>query len=115
MRVEKFEKTHLHLGFQLNTPILVISTSARPRANRVWTTITPCQETRFSSPGYSLSRSGLYVCLSPLILSPLNGNVKLSPYETGDIHVESEGIVASERDQCMHSPDSSVRRIPPLP
>ena len=27
------------------------------------------------------------VCLSSIILSPLNGNVKMSPYETGDIHV----------------------------
>src|SRR6266851_176911 len=26
-------------------------------------------------------------CLSSIILSPLNGNVKMSPYETGDIHV----------------------------
>src|SRR2546422_1846715 len=30
-------------------------------------------------------------CLSSIILSPLNSNVKMSPYETGDIHVESEG------------------------
>src|SRR5260370_24657040 len=30
-------------------------------------------------------------CLSSIILSPLNGNVKMSPHETGDIHVESEG------------------------
>jgi hypothetical protein len=37
-------------------------------------------------------------CLSSIILSPLNGNVKMSPHETGDIHVESEGTAASERD-----------------
>ncbi|HTB94440.1 MAG TPA: Gfo/Idh/MocA family oxidoreductase, partial [Candidatus Sulfotelmatobacter sp.] len=41
-------------------------------------------------------------CLSSIILSPLNGNVKMSPHETGDIHVESEGTAASERNQCMH-------------
>src|ERR1700693_3100149 len=37
-------------------------------------------------------------CLSSIILSPPNSNVKLSPHETGDIHVESEGTAASERD-----------------
>jgi len=31
----------------------------------------------------------LRFCLSSIILSPLNGNVKMSPYETGDIHVAS--------------------------
>src|SRR5579885_1576450 len=36
-------------------------------------------------------------CLSSIILSPPNGNVKMSPHETGDIHVESEGTTASER------------------
>jgi hypothetical protein len=30
-------------------------------------------------------------CLSSIILSPLNGNVKMSPYETGDIHVATTG------------------------
>jgi len=44
----------------------------------------------------------LALCLSSIILSPLNGNVKMSPHETGDIHVESEGTSASERDQRMH-------------
>ena len=34
-------------------------------------------------------------CLSSIILSPLNGNVKMSPYETGDIDVESEGTATS--------------------
>src|ERR1700675_5116813 len=41
------------------------------------------------------------LCLSSIILSPLNGNVKMSPHETGDIHVESEATAASERDQRM--------------
>src|ERR1700731_2767201 len=49
----------------------------------------------------SVNRGG-GACLTPIILSPLNGNVKMAPYETGDIHVESEGIAASERDQRMH-------------
>jgi len=40
---------------------------------------------------------GERVCLSSIILSPLNGNVKLSPHETGDIHVESEGTATSAR------------------
>src|SRR5271154_2949551 len=54
-------------------------------------------------------------CLSSIILSPLNGNVKLSPYETGDIHVESEGTTASERDQRVHQGSHGVcqsRRTP---
>src|SRR6266404_8314030 len=42
------------------------------------------------------------MCFGSMILSPLNSNVKMSPYETGDIHVESEGTAASERDQRMH-------------
>src|SRR5579863_1974827 len=50
----------------------------------------------------TMSRFFLSWCLSSIILSPLNGNVKMSPYETGDIHVESEGIAASERNQRMH-------------
>src|ERR1700756_3938246 len=29
--------------------------------------------------------------LSSIILSPLNGNVKMSPHETGDIHARSDG------------------------
>src|SRR6266478_6167959 len=41
-------------------------------------------------------------CLSSIILSPPNGNVKMSPHETGDISVEPEGTAASERDQRMH-------------
>ncbi len=35
---------------------------------------------------------GFRKCLSSIILSPLNGNVKMSPYEIGDIHVESEKL-----------------------
>src|SRR5258708_40005606 len=34
-------------------------------------------------------------CLSSIILSPLNGYVKMSPYETGDICIESERIATS--------------------
>ena len=41
---------------------------------------------------------GLPLCLSSIILSPLNSNVKMSPYETGDLHVESERTTAGERD-----------------
>src|SRR6266851_7899089 len=55
------------------------------------------------------------LCFSSIILSPLNGNVKMSPYETGDIHVESEGTAKSDRDQCMHQGRHGVcqsRRAP---
>src|SRR5713226_8037092 len=54
-------------------------------------------------------------CLSSIILSPLNGNVKLSPYATGDIHVASEGTAKSERDQRMQQGRHGVcqsRRTP---
>ena len=34
-------------------------------------------------------------CFSSIILSPLNSNVKMSPHETGDHHVESAGIATS--------------------
>ena len=37
-------------------------------------------------------------CLSSIILSPLNGYVKMSPYETGDICIESERIATSGGD-----------------
>ena len=37
-------------------------------------------------------------CLSSIILSPLNGYVKMSPYETGDICIEPERIAASGCD-----------------
>src|SRR5216683_1927830 len=54
-------------------------------------------------------------CLSSIILSPLNGNVKMSPYETGDISVEPEGTSASDRNQLMHQGRHGVcqsRRTP---
>ena len=47
-------------------------------------------------------------CLSSIILSPLNGNVKMSPYETGDIHVESEGTSASERNYRLRQGSHGV-------
>jgi len=40
----------------------------------------------------------LQVCLSSIILSPPNGNVKMSPHERKDIRVESEGAATSERN-----------------
>src|SRR5712664_3818200 len=65
--------------------------------------------------GSALLQLSAHRCLSSIILSPLNGNVKMSPYETGDIHVESEGTAASERDQRMHQGRHGVcqsRRTP---
>jgi hypothetical protein len=43
-------------------------------------------------------RSMRLFCLSSIILSPPNGNVKMSPHERKDIRVESEGTATSERD-----------------
>ena len=55
-------------------------------------------------------------CLSSIILSPLNSNVKMSPHETGDIRVESEGTATSDRDQRVHQGRLGVsqRRRTPL-
>jgi hypothetical protein len=50
-------------------------------------------------------------------LSPLNSSVKMSPHETGDIHVESEGAAKSERDWRMYQGRHGVcqgRRTPLL-
>src|SRR5580704_7686271 len=61
------------------------------------------------------SHGSWIACLSSIILSPLNSNVKMSPHETGDIHVESEGTAASERDQRMYQGRHGVcqsRRTP---
>src|SRR5260370_27778112 len=66
--------------------------------------------TRF--PREKFRQSG---CLSSIILSPLNGNVKMSPYETGDIHVESEGTAKSERHQRMHQRRYGVCHNPRTP
>src|SRR5258707_2064669 len=41
-------------------------------------------------------------CLSPIILSPLNGQVKMSPHEQGDIFIESERVATSGGDFSMY-------------
>src|SRR5258708_29774396 len=41
-------------------------------------------------------------CLSPIILSPLNGQVKMSPHEQGDILIESERVATSGGDFCIY-------------
>src|SRR5216683_1795139 len=41
-------------------------------------------------------------CLSPIILSPLNGQVKMSPHEQGDILFESERVATSGGDFSMY-------------
>jgi hypothetical protein len=45
-------------------------------------------------------------CLSPIILSPLNGYVKMSPH--GDIHVEPERIAASGGDFILRAGEPGV-------
>src|ERR1700675_4891138 len=50
------------------------------------------------------------LCLSSIILSPLNGNVKMSPHETGDIHVESEGTATSDRHFAMRAREPDMRQ-----
>src|SRR5262245_5574529 len=47
-------------------------------------------------------------CLSSIILSLLDGNVKMSPHEPGDIHVDSEGIETSDRYFTMRAREPGV-------
>src|SRR5258707_13868196 len=49
-------------------------------------------------PGNGVAHRCASACLSSIILSPLNGYVKMSPYETGDICIEPERIAASGGD-----------------
>ena len=49
-------------------------------------------------------------CLSSIILSPRNGNVKLSPYEQGDISLEPERTATSGRDFQMREGRVGVRQ-----
>src|SRR6266446_3336485 len=53
---------------------------------------------RRGSGGKGLSKG----CLSPIILSPLNGQVKMSPHEQGDILIESERVATSGGDFSMY-------------
>jgi hypothetical protein len=50
-----------------------------------------------SITGFREGKRVLTCCLSSIILSALNSNVKMSPHVTGDIHVESKKIATSER------------------
>jgi transposase len=50
----------------------------------------------------------MFSCLSSIILSPPSGNVNMSPHETGDIHVESEGTATSDRHFAMRARESDV-------
>src|SRR5260221_14151042 len=55
----------------------------------------------------------LVSCLSSIILSPLNGYVKMSPYETGDICIESERIATSGGDFLLREGGPRVWQRPP--
>src|SRR6266481_4839152 len=52
--------------------------------------------------GAILGSRGSLLCLSPIILSPLNGQVKMSPHEQGDILIESERVATSGGDFSMY-------------
>src|SRR5229473_3538377 len=65
--------------------------------------------------GYVRSRNTFERCLSSIILSPLNGNVKMSPYEQGDICIEPERATTSGGDFQMREGGVGVcqgRRTP---
>jgi transposase len=62
-----------------------------------------------------LGNLSLAWCLSSIILSPRNGNVKMSPYETGDICIEPERITTSGGEAALaHASRGrpSHRRLP---
>ena len=93
----------------LNTPSRILSCAMRElRRERGDCLIVAYSDRRYKEVGTIYQAcNGVYTgetepCLSSIILSPRNGNVKMSPHETGDIHVESEGTAASERNQRMH-------------
>ena len=50
------------------------------------------------APGVRDCGTPIPACFSSIILSPPNGNVKMSPHERKDIRVESEGTATSERN-----------------
>src|SRR5690242_18868983 len=47
-------------------------------------------------------------CLGPIILSPVNGPVKMSPHEPGDITLESERVATSGCNFVVHSRNPDV-------
>src|ERR1700687_5218130 len=57
------------------------------------------------------------MCLSSIILSPLNGYVKMSPYETGDICIEPERIATRGGDFILLEGEPGVcqSRLPAQP
>ncbi len=56
--------------------------------------------------GFGISR--LHPCLGPIILSPLNGPVKMSPREPGDISLESERVATSGRHLILRPRNPDV-------
>src|SRR6185437_5257577 len=76
--------------------------------------------TRFPVSGFSGSNSPCFAlkqrieqftlegCLGPIILSPLNGPVKMSPHEPGDISLEFEGIATSGSHFIVCAGDSDA-------
>src|SRR5208282_2050422 len=101
----------------IHSPVLLLSLSCFRGDSNIVVTGSSDLDLRFlsllfSCPGHNEISTP---CLSSIILSPLNGNVKMSPYETGDIHVESEGTAASERHYCLRQRRHGVcqrRRTP---
>src|ERR1035441_10507818 len=67
--------------------------------------------------GASTDKSMRPKCLSSIIMSPLNGYVKMSPYETGDICIEPERIATSGCDFILREggPDVCQSRLTAQP
>src|SRR6266851_505215 len=63
----------------------------------------------------SLGRAFGSRCLSPIILSPLNGQVKMSPHEQGDILIESERVATSGGDFSMYQGRGGVCQLERAP
>src|SRR5258708_10168125 len=64
----------------------------------------------------SEAKSRFACCLGPIILSPLNSPVKMSPHEQGDIRREPERVTTSGGSFFMHPRKrcASPSRRPPL-
>ncbi len=102
-------------GISINETYLWLVDAATGEKSEL-TPRTGSEKVAYANARFSKDGKGIYfTCLSSIILSPPNGNVKMSPYETGDISVEPEGTAPSERDQRMHQGRHGVcqsRRTP---
>jgi hypothetical protein len=62
-----------------------------------------------------IAHAGRDACRGPIILSPLNSPVKMSPHEQGDIRREPERVTTSGGYFCMYQGEVACARAAELP